>query len=162
MTAVARKSSRHRSQPRNPVTHLVMPGREICRAQPRKNETISSFLRRTGWARHDRESGWQFKNRLPTVVEVNGASVLRKQWRSTRIAANDNVRFISYPLGGGGNTGKQILGLVALVAVSAFALWGGGLIAGAIGGTAGTIVGGLATAAIGLGGDPVNVLEGNK
>ncbi len=45
-------------------------------------------------------------------------------WRKTRIAANDNVRFISKPLGGGQN-GKQILGLVALVAVSAFAVWAG-------------------------------------
>jgi len=39
-----------------------------------------------------------------------------------RIAANDEVRFASYPLGGNGQGGgKQILGLVALIAVAAFA-----------------------------------------
>jgi hypothetical protein len=31
---------------------------------------------------------------------VNGEPVLRKQWRSTRISANDNVQFVSRPWAG--------------------------------------------------------------
>lgn len=140
---------------RRPVLHVVMPGLEVARAAPRKGETVTAFLRRTGWATRDPKYGWQFRKHLPTILEVNGEPVLRKQWRRTKIAANDNVRFVSYPLGGGrGSTGKQVLGLVALVAVAAFAGPLGAAFAGGLGltGTAATIVGGLATAAIGLGG----------
>src|SRR5215470_14656507 len=73
-------------------------------------------------------------------------------------SARANVRFVSYPLGGNGGGGaKQILGLVSLIAVSAFAFWAGPLVAGALGagapGAAGSaIAGGLATGLIGLGG----------
>ncbi len=123
-----------------------MPGLEVARAEPRPRETVAAFLRRAGWAKRDRQYGWQFRKGLPTVLEINGEAVLRKSWSRRRIAANDNVRFVSYPLGGGNNTAKQIIGLTALIAVSAFALW----VPGAIGLT------GLAayatTAAIGIGG----------
>lgn len=121
-----------------------MPGLEVASAEPRPRETVTAFLRRTGWAWRDRVYGWQFKKGLPTVLEINGEAVLRKHWSRRRIAANDNVRFVSYPLGGaGGNTTKQIVGLVALVAIAAFAAPLGGAIAGALSlpGFAGTLIG---------------------
>jgi len=139
---------------RRPVLHVVMPGLEVAREVPRKGETVTAFLRRTGWAWRHRQLGWQFKKGLPTVLEINGEPLLRRHWARKKIGANDNLQFVSYPLGGRGSTGKQILGLVALVAVAAFAGPLGGAFAGALGftGTAATIAGGLATAAIGLGG----------
>jgi sulfur carrier protein ThiS len=123
MTATAQKPRQRRAQTaRRPVLHVVMPGCEVARAEPKPRETITAFLRRTGWATKDKAYGWQFKKGLPTVLEVNGESVLRKHWRTRRIAANDNVRFVSFPLGGGGSSGsKQVIGLVALIAVAAFA-----------------------------------------
>lgn len=134
------------SDPRQPVLHVVMPGCEVARAEPRARETVSAFLRRTGWAKKDRQYGWQFKKGLPTVLEVNGEPVLRRAWRTTRITAGDVVRFASYPLGGQGGGAKQVIGLVALIAVSAFALWAGPALFGA------GIPGILGTAAIGCGG----------
>lgn len=142
------RRERRRETVRRPVLHVVMPGYEVARAEPRARETISAFLRRTGWARRDRRYGWQFRKGLPTVVEVNGEPVLQRFWTTIRIAANDNVRLVSYPLGGQGGTGKQVIGLVALVAVSAFALWA----PGAIGLAAGSFGAYATTAAIGLGG----------
>jgi len=53
--------------------------------------------------------------------------------------------------GGGSSSFKQVAGLVALIAVSAFAFWAGPLVAGAIV-PGSTFLSGLATAAIGLGG----------
>lgn len=140
------RRARRADRARQPVLHLVMPGLEVARELPRPRETVTAFLRRTGWARQDARYGWQFKKGLPTVLEINGEAVLRRAWRSRRIAAGDSVRFVSYPLGGGNNTAKQIVGLVALVAVSAFALW----VPGALGLTGLAAYG--ATAAIGIGG----------
>jgi hypothetical protein len=34
------------------VLHLAMPGLEIAQAVPRPRETVTAFLRRTGWGRH--------------------------------------------------------------------------------------------------------------
>lgn len=143
---------------RKPVVHVVMPGMEVARAEIKPRETISAFLRRTGWATKDRKYGWQFKKGLPTVLEVNGENVLRKDWRYQRIASDDVVRFVSFPMGGSGSSGtKQVAGLVALIAVSAFAsLVVGPAIAAEFGATAGW----LGTAAVGIGGALViNVLE---
>ncbi|MGY3605662.1 MULTISPECIES: host specificity factor TipJ family phage tail protein [unclassified Bradyrhizobium] len=151
---------------RRPVLHVVMPGLEVAREVPRKGETVTAFLRRSGWASRDRRYGWRFRKGLPTILEINGEAVLRKEWARRRIRASDAVRFVSYPLGGGGgNTGKQVLGLVALVAVSAFAFWAGPALAGAIGltGAAATIGGGLFTAGIALGGSLlINALTAPK
>jgi hypothetical protein len=148
----ARRERRSASE-RRPVLHVVAPGLEVTQAVPRKGETVTAFLRRTGWATKDPRYGWQFRKRLPTILEVNGEAVLRKNWRRTKIAADDNVRFVSYPRGGG-KQGKQVLGLVALVAVAAFAAWAGPAVAAGLGlaGTTATIAGGLVTGAIGLGG----------
>ncbi|MGY3409525.1 hypothetical protein ACVWZV_005638 [Bradyrhizobium sp. GM5.1] len=118
---------------RSPVLHLVMPGVEVARVEPLPRETVTAFLRRSGWATRDRKYGWQFRKGLPTILEINGEAVLRKDWRRRRIGAKDNVRFVSYPLGGGGNGGaKQVIGLVALVAVAAFAGPLGGAIASSL------------------------------
>jgi hypothetical protein len=138
------------------VRHLVMPGIEVARAEARPRETVTAFLRRTGWATRDRKYGWQFRKGLPTVLEIDGEAVLRRDWRRRRIGAGADVRFVSYPLGRNGGA-KQIAGLVALIVVSAFAFWAGPIVAGAVGagalGAAGSaIAGGLATGLLGLGG----------
>lgn len=150
------RRERRSTSARRPVLHVVAPGLEVAQAVPRKGETVAAFLRRTGWATKDSRYGWQFRKRLPTILEVNGEAVLRKHWRRTKIAANDNVRFVSFPRGGGGKQGKQVLGLVAMIAVAAFAGPLGGMVASGLGFTAGTtaftVASGLATAAIGLGG----------
>jgi hypothetical protein len=39
------------------VLHLVMPGLEIAQAVPRPRETVTAFLRPTGWGRRDRVYG---------------------------------------------------------------------------------------------------------
>lgn len=151
MVATAKRNQRR------PVLHVVAPGLEVARAAPLKGETVTAFLRRTGWATRDPRYGWQFRKRLPTILEVNGEAILRKEWRRTKIAANDNVRFVSFPRGGG-KQGKQILGIVALVAVAAFAGWAGPALASQFGiGTAGAYA---TTAAIGIGGElRINMLE---
>ena len=157
----SRRERRARAEPAI-VRHFVMPGLEVGSATAKPRETVTAFLRRTGWAARDRQYGWQFKKGLPTILEINGEAVLRKQWTRRRIGANDNVRFVSYPLGGAGGGGaKQIIGLVALVAVSAFAIWAGPLVAGALGFGGSTLVGGLATAAIGLGGSGQQLPDGS-
>lgn len=160
MPAERSRSRRERrsASARRPVLHVVMPGVEVARAEPRKGETVTAFLRRTGWAHRDRQYGWQFKKGLPTVLEVNGEPLLRKHWSRKKIAANDNIRFVSYPLGGGQNGAKQVIGLVALVALAAFAapLAGAGLAAAGINASTaviGTLTAGqLATGALLLGG----------
>lgn len=144
------RRERRTTAARRPVLHVVAPGLEVAQAVPRKGETITAFLRRTGWATRDPRYGWQFRKRLPTILEVNGEAILRKDWRRTKIAANDNVRFVSFPRGGG-KQGKQVLGLVALVAVAAFAAWAGPALAATYFGGS-TIAGSLITGAIGLGG----------
>jgi sulfur carrier protein ThiS len=128
---------------RKPVLHVVMPGCEVARAEIKPRETVSAFLRRTGWATKDRKYGWQFKKGLPTVLEVNGEPVLRRFWTTTRIAANDSVRFVSYPLGGQGSGAKQVIGLVALVALAAFS---GGIASALLGSSASTVLFGSLTA----------------
>ena len=87
---------------------------------------------------------------------VNGKPVLREQWRRYRIKPNDEVIFLSRPLGGRGGTGKSVLGLVAIIALSAFAPWvGAALFPGS------ALLGALAGGAIGIGGPALmNALEG--
>lgn len=138
---------------RTTVRHIVLPGHEIARIEPRRRETIAGLLRRSGWAKRHRVRGWQF--RLPTICVVNGEPVRQREWRSTKIRAGDRVEFWSRPLGAGQqNGGKQTLGLVALIAVAALSLFAPFLAAGAgLGFLApGTIGGALLTAGIGLGG----------
>ena len=91
------RSRRDRLAARSPavVRHLVMPGLEVARAEARPRETVTAFLRRTGWATRDRRYGWQFRKGLPTILEINGEAVLRRDWRRRRIGARAEVRFVS-------------------------------------------------------------------
>jgi hypothetical protein len=54
------RRERRAAAARQPVLHLVMPGLEIAQAVPRPGETVTAFLRPTGWGRRDRVYGWQF------------------------------------------------------------------------------------------------------
>jgi hypothetical protein len=62
----SRRDRRARREPAI-VRHLVMPGLEVARAEARPRETVTAFLRRTGWATRDRKYGWQFRKGLPTA-----------------------------------------------------------------------------------------------
>lgn len=120
---------------------IVLPVRE---AEAVMGETVAAYLARVAW-RFD----------LPTVCRINGEFYGRAEWGARALAVNDNIEFVSRPLGGGssgGSTGKSILSVVALVALTAVAGPLGGTIAGAAGLTAGTfafsIASSLASAAI--------------
>ncbi|MCK7611959.1 host specificity factor TipJ family phage tail protein [Roseibium sediminicola] len=82
-------------------------------------------------------------------VTVNGEPVLRKGWDMVP-AHSDIVEAVVLPRGG--EDSKSVLGIVALIALSAFAPWAGGLIAGALGASSTGIIAGLAGAAILAGG----------
>ena len=135
------------------IRHLMMPGHEVARAFPLANERIASFLARNEWSKRvqcaDGKCRWTWK--LPTVCLVNGEFVFQRAWKRRRIKATDKIVFVSRPLGGGsGSSGKQVLGIVALIAASALALWAGPAIAGTLfGGSA--LAGGLITAGITVG-----------
>ena len=83
------RSRRERRARRGPaiVRHLIMPGLEVARAEARPRETVTAFLRRTGWAMRDRKYGWQFRKGLPTILEINGEAVLRGASRASAVAA---------------------------------------------------------------------------
>ncbi|MDF2621400.1 MAG: hypothetical protein K0S00_4059 [Xanthobacteraceae bacterium] len=119
-----------------PVLHIALPGIELARALPRRNETITSFLRRTGWN----------TTTLPTICLVDGEPVLRANWNSRRIRKGSAVEFLSRPRGGG-LTQNSIAGLVGVIALSAFAPWAGGALFGA-----GTVAAKVAAGAIMVGG----------
>lgn len=112
MSAPARRPSLQRPSRRRPaqVRHVILPGQEVARTTARRRETIARLLERTGW---------QF--RLPTIVEIDGVPVLRRDrgWKRRRIHAGEAVTFLSRPQGGGSNSGKSVIGLVAMVALSA-------------------------------------------
>ncbi|MBA9070703.1 sulfur carrier protein ThiS [Methylobacterium sp. RAS18] len=91
-------------------------------------ETVAAYLARVAW-----------RFELPTVCRINGEFYARAEWETKTLAVNDNVEFISRPLGGGssgGSTGKSILSVVALVALTAVAPYAVGAIGGALGTTA--------------------------
>jgi hypothetical protein len=85
------RSRRDRRARREPaiVRHLVMPGLEVARAAARPRETVTAFLRRTGWATRDRKYGWQFRKGLPTILEIDGEAVLRRDWRRSRARVDE-------------------------------------------------------------------------
>lgn len=106
---------------------LVLP---VAEAQAVMGETVAAYLARVAW-RFD----------LPTVCRINGEYYARAEWPETALAVNDNVEFVSRPLGpagSGGSTFKTIASVVALIALTAVAGPAGGAIAGAAGLTAGT------------------------
>ncbi|MGE7153168.1 host specificity factor TipJ family phage tail protein [Methylorubrum rhodesianum] len=100
----------------------------IAEARAAMGETVAAFLARVAW-RFD----------LPTVCCINGEFYARAEWETHALGVNDNVEFVSRPLGGGsggGSTGKSILSVVALVALTAVAPYAVGAIGGALGTTA--------------------------
>nr|WP_321182390.1 host specificity factor TipJ family phage tail protein [Methylobacterium sp. Leaf122] len=118
----------------------------IAEARAVMGETVAAYLARVAW-RFD----------LPTVCRINGEFYARAEWGTRALAVNDNVEFVSRPLGGGssgGSTGKSILSVVALVALTAVAPYAVGAIGSALGtaalGTASalTFAGKLASAVI--------------
>lgn len=104
---------------------LVLP---MAEADAVMGETITAYLERVAW-RLD----------LPTVCRVNGEYYGRAEWASRHIGLNDNVEFVSRPLGGGsssgGSTGKTILAVVAMIALTAVAGPAGTAVAGAVAAT---------------------------
>jgi sulfur carrier protein ThiS len=110
-----------RDDVRLPEAGLVLP---IAEHKTRKRKpTIEQLIKETGW-RFD----------LPTVCKVNGVYYSRTEWATHRLAANDNVEFLSRPLGswgGGGSSGKSIGAILAMVALTALAPWAAGLAFGA-------------------------------
>jgi hypothetical protein len=55
----------------------------------------------------DRRHGWQFREGLPTIPEINGEAVLRENRQRRRIGVQAEIRFPSHPLGGnGGQAGR--------------------------------------------------------
>lgn len=110
-----------RDDPRVQESGLVLP---IAEHKTRKRKpTIEQVLAETGW-RFD----------LPTVCKINGVYYGRAEWATHKLAANDNVEFLSRPLGGssgGGSSAKTIGAIVAMVALTALAPWAAGAIFGA-------------------------------
>lgn len=115
------------------IRHVVLPFHSAASAPAEPGETIGGFLSRTGWATRVGKA-WSF--RLPTILVVNGTPVLQRVWKRLRIKAGDVVEFWSRPWGGsnssGANTGKQVAGIVALIALAAFAPWAAAGISGAL------------------------------
>ena len=72
------RRARRATRPPAVVRHLVMPGLEVTHAEARPRETVTAFLRRTGWATRDRKYGWQFRKGPPTILEIDGEAVLRR------------------------------------------------------------------------------------
>lgn len=101
-------------------------------------ETVTQFLVRAGW-RFD----------LPTICLINGECYGRAEWPDRALAVNDNVEFVSRPLGSGsgGSTIKSIASVVALVALTAVA-GPTGFIGSALATSLGSALGAVAGAAI--------------
>ncbi|HEV7344145.1 MAG TPA: host specificity factor TipJ family phage tail protein [Devosia sp.] len=71
--------------------------------------------------------------RLPTIAVMGGEPVLRGCWAIRVVKPDELLAFIAVPRGGGegGGDGKQIIGLVAALALSIAAPMIGGFVAGA-------------------------------
>jgi hypothetical protein len=121
-----------------------MPGLKVARAEGRPRETVTAL----GDARSEI---WLAIPQGPADAPRSTVeAVLRRDWRRRRIGARRrSLRLLSARRNGGA---KQIMDLVALMAVSAFAFWAGPLVAGALGFAGSAFATGLATDLIGLGG----------
>lgn len=110
----------------------------IAEAQAVMGETVAAYLARVAW-----------RFELPTVLTINGEFYARAEWETRALGLNDNVEFISRPLGSssGGSTAKSILSVVALVALTAVAGPAGPLGA-ALATSLGSFGGAVASAAI--------------
>ena len=122
--------------------HVILPGQVVAQAHPRRRETVQRFLDR---------SGWHFV--LPTICEIDGTPLLRahRGWRRRRIRAGEHVEFVSRPMGSrGGGAGKSVLGLVAMIALSALAPGLGTVLAGTLGTLGGQLAAGVIMAGAGF------------
>jgi hypothetical protein len=94
--------------------------------------------------------------RLPTIAVMaedgKPAPVLRGSWHVRMVGEGETLCFVAMPGGRRGN-GKNILGLVASLALAIAAPFVGGAVAGALGGSA--IVKGIASVAFVAGGTPL-------
>jgi hypothetical protein len=106
------------------ISNVIISGHEEKSADAIAGERIADFLIRHGWSRQQKISGklrWLW--RIPTICVVNGVPLLQRQWKRRRIHADDVIVFISRPYGGGAGRGKAIAGIVATIALAAFAPW---------------------------------------
>jgi hypothetical protein len=83
------------------------------------------------------------------VLIINGEYYARAEWETRAIGANDNIEFMSRPLGNGsgGGRSKSVLSVLALVALTA-AAGPAGPIGAALAGSLGSVGGAIAGAAI--------------
>jgi sulfur carrier protein ThiS len=109
LVSVQHRLVAHERDDEPPEDALVLPVREF---QAQMGMSIPEVLR---------ASGWRFQ--LPTVLKVNGQYIGRAEWPSTFVSSNDNVEFLSRPLGGGSGaqTGLAIAAVVGLIALTAIA-----------------------------------------
>lgn len=114
---------------------LILPIRE---AHAVMGETVAAYLARVAW-RFD----------LPTVCVINGEFYGRDEWEGRALGVNDNLEFLSRPMGSGsgGSTAKSLISIVALVALTAIA-GPAGFVGSALATTLGPTVGAIASAAI--------------
>lgn len=93
-------------------------------------------------------------------VTVDGGPVLRANWHRVP-AAGEQLGVVVLPRGGG--DGKSILGLVAMIALAAFAPWAGGALAGLIGmGGNALVAGAIGSVILAGGGILINTLLAPK
>ncbi|MBB6306205.1 host specificity factor TipJ family phage tail protein [Xanthobacter tagetidis] len=104
------------------AVHVTLPGHQVAQAPIRARETVNGFLRRTGWS----------TDKLPTICVLNGKPLMRADWGRRRLRKKDRLAFVSKPLGGGSAQGKQIAGLVAMIALMALTTVVAGPLAGVL------------------------------
>lgn len=88
---------------------------------------------------------------LPTIAVLDGEPVLRGLWALRVIRPGEVIAFVAVPRGGGEGSGKQIVGLIAALALSIAAPMVGGWVAGAFFGGS-TIAASLVSGALLVGG----------
>lgn len=93
--------------------------------------------------------------RLPTIAVIAGKSepapVLRRDWTKRKVRRGEVLTFVTVPAGGGSGNGKQIVGLLASIALAIAAPFAGAAIAGALGFTS-ALAANVAAAAFLVGG----------
>jgi hypothetical protein len=133
--------------PLNAVQHIILPCFVARSLDPLPGDTIGEFVLRNQLASRvkvGRCKKWSFQ--LPTVCVINGEPILQRHWKRRRIKPGDEVKFCSRPWGKSAS-GKQIAGLVALIALAVLAPYAGTAIAGALG-LGGSAVLGISAASI--------------